>query len=184
MIFRAIPLPRLPRNTGNVLLAMLAMAGLAACTGQQTNSGVTCPEIRIPIDTERLTRFRVGPGRDITDIRLQAEVLFEAGTCTVEEELITMRFPVLVKGARGPANRDGLSDIGLFLAVTTQDRTILNRRAWTVPLVFEGSRNSSQVSETVIIDIPKTADQGGWDFIVFLGFELSPAEFDHNRADE
>ena len=70
-------------------LALLGGALLlaAGCAGE-ADIAVKCPDIRIPADTERLTRFRDGGGRDITDVRVQAEVTYLSGSCTVEDEAI------------------------------------------------------------------------------------------------
>jgi len=44
---------------------------LGACTPPETY--IACPNILIPLGTDRETRFAPGEGRDITDIIVQAE---------------------------------------------------------------------------------------------------------------
>ncbi|MCR9222319.1 MAG: hypothetical protein NXI21_19015 [Alphaproteobacteria bacterium] len=167
-------------------LALALTAGallLAACSGG-SDLAVRCPDIRIPQDTERLTRFRPGEGRDITDVRLEAEVAFLSGECEVEDDAIEMRFPVAVAGQRGPANEDGVSDVTLFVAVARPDRTILSRRELPLRLTFPGNKVRVIAREPLSIEIPKQETEGARDFLVFLGFALSREELAYNRAEE
>ena len=168
-----------------VLAALIALvAALAAACSSDEALRVDCPAVRIPADTERLTRFRDGGGRDITDVRLQAEVKFLSGECEIEEERIVMSFPVAVAAKRGPANENGESAVSLFMAVTTPEREILTRRALPITLRFPGNRTQVVASETVSVEIPKEPEQTVSDFLVFLGFELSRAELRYNRQEE
>ncbi|MEQ8602518.1 MAG: hypothetical protein RIB45_04305 [Marivibrio sp.] len=162
-----------------MLGALLLVAGCAA----QRDVAIDCPEIRIPADTERLTRFRDGAGRDITDVRLQAEVTYLSGSCSVEDEEITLNFPILVAGQRGPANEEGASDVRLFVAVTNRDREVLSRRELPLRLTFPGNKVRVNAREEISIEIPKTEDQRPRNFLIFLGFALAPAELDYNRTE-
>jgi len=155
---------------------------VAGCTGQG-EVAIDCPEIRIPADTERLTRFRDGGGRDITDVRLQAEVTYLSGTCAVDEEEIEMSFPVAVAGQRGPANEEGVSDVRLFVAVTTRDRQVLSRRELPLRLTFPGNKVRVNARDLLSIEIPKTEAQEARDFLIFLGFVLAPNELEYNRVE-
>lgn len=163
---------------------LLALAGLllAACN-QPPDKLITCPNIRIPQDTERVTRFAPGDGRDITDVVLQAEVKFLSGECPIDEEEIEMTFPIAVRGLRGPADTDGVEDINVFIAVTTRDREVLQRRELPLTLRFEGNRNSIVSSDTVTVTIPKTPEQGSKNFLVFIGLVLSSEELAYNREE-
>lgn len=159
--------------------AMLLIAGCSA-GGDVT---VKCPDIRIPADTERLTRFRDGGGRDITDVRLQAEVAYLSGTCTVDDEEIELSFPLAVAAQRGPANEAGAADVRLFVAVTTREREVLSRRELPLRLTFPGNKVRVNARERISIEIPKTEEQTARDFLVFLGFALEPNELEYNRTE-
>lgn len=164
---------------------MLAGAALflAGCAGSG-ELAVKCPEIRIPQNTERLTRFRPGDGRDITDVRLQAEVTYLSGECTVEEDVIEMTFPVAVAAQRGPANEEGVSPVTLFVAVATADRTILSRRELPLRLTFPGNKVRIISREELSVEIPRQEGDGVRDYLVFLGFALSREELTFNRQEE
>ncbi|MEQ8440476.1 MAG: hypothetical protein RIM33_00970 [Alphaproteobacteria bacterium] len=154
---------------------------LAACSNPEI--AVRCPAIRLPLGTEQVTRFAPGAGRDITDVVLQAEVKFLSGECSVGEESIDMTFPVAVRGVRGPADTDGVEQVQVFMAVSTRQREVLARREIPLTLRFVGNRTSIVTADSVSVEIPKTADQDGEDFIVFLGFVLSEEELEYNRTE-
>jgi hypothetical protein len=166
-------------------LATMALgAGLLAGCAASGEVAVKCPEIRIPQNTDRMTRFVPGDGRDITDVRLKAEIRYLSGTCEVKEETISMSFPLVVGAQRGPANTDGVSDVAVFVAVAKPDRTILNRRELPFKLTFPGNKVRVIAREPLTVDIPKTAGQGARDFLIFMGFALTRDELDYNRSEE
>src|SRR5277367_6532213 len=53
-----------------LLLAVLAPV-LGGCGLLFPPDKPTCPRVSIPADADRLTRFRAGAGRDLTDVRFQ-----------------------------------------------------------------------------------------------------------------
>ena len=163
----------------------LGFAGLlllSACSGTPDKL-VTCPEILIPQNTERVTRFAPGEGRDITDIVLQGEVKFLSGECEIGEEEITLDLPIAVGGTSGPADTDRTESISVFIAVSTYDRQILTRRELPMTLNFTGNRTSVVTMDTVSLDIPKKPDQTAQDFVIFLGLVLSEEELAYNREE-
>ena len=162
--------------------AILAGATLTACA-PPPDMLITCPLIRIPQNTERLTRFAPGDGRDITDVVLRAEVKFLSGECTIGEKKIVMTFPIVVRGLRGPAETDGTEPVDVFVAVTTRAKKPLSLRAWPLVLRFQGNRNVVVSSEVITVLIPKTAEQSNKDFLVYLGFRPSKEELSYNREE-
>ena len=168
------------------IAGLAGVATLAACGDLELTDTATfrCPEILIPLNTERVTRFAPGTGRDITDVVLQAEVKFLSGECTLEEDVISMTFPVAVRGERGPAEQDGVEVMDVFLAVSTPDREILTRRELPMTLPFEGNRTTIVSSDVVTVNIPRDDQQTVDDFVVFLGLALSREELAYNRQEQ
>lgn len=166
-----------------LILAFLPVALLGACA-QPPDQVIRCPQILIPLDTERLTRFAEGNGRDITDIVVQAEVKFLSGECEVDEDEIVMEFPIAVRGSRGPAERDGQEQVDVFMHVFTADRqTRLSSRDIPMSLEFTGNRTSMVAADRLTVRIPKQPDQDSRDFLVFLGLKLSREELNYNREE-
>jgi hypothetical protein len=155
---------------------------LAACSGPP-EIAISCPSILRAIDTERVTRFADGPGRDITDVVLLAEVRHLTGECQVDDDEIRMTFPIAIKGERGPADRDAREDVGVFLHVFTKEREPLSRRELPFTIQFPGNRTSIVTSDTVTVEIPKTPEQTSDDFVIYLGLMLSREELAFNREE-
>ena len=67
-----------------------ASAGLcllaAACGILEKDQRYACPAVFILQDAQNLTRFKPGPGRDITDIRFEAEIFDFRGQCNFDED--------------------------------------------------------------------------------------------------
>lgn len=167
-------------NTRFLLLGM-CLSLLTACA--EPTKIIPCPPILIPLDTERVTRFAPGTGRDITDVVMRGEIRFLSGECTVKDEEVEMTFPIAVRGLRGPAQKTGVEPIELFLAVSTPDREILNRREMDMTLNFVGNRTSTVSSDTVTVVIPKKEEQSAKSFILFIGLVLSEEELQFNREE-
>lgn len=167
------------------LAAAVSLVILSSCGDIQLTDTATysCPQILIPLDTERVTRFAPGTGRDITDVVLEAEVKFLSGECSLEEDQIVMAFPIAVRGQRGPAENDGVESMDVFLAVSTPNREVLARRQLPMTLTFEGNRTTMVSSDTVTVTIPRDDQQTVDDFIVFLGMALSEEELAFNRQE-
>ena len=167
------------RRIGLVFAGLLL---LSACSGSPDKL-ISCPEILIPQNTERVTRFAPGEGRDITDIVLQGEVKFLSGECEIGEEEITLDLPIAVGGTSGPADTDKTESISVFIAIATYDRQILTRRELPMTLNFAGNRTSVVTMDTVSLDIPKKPDQTTNDFVIFLGLVLTEEELAYNREE-
>lgn len=164
-----------------LLLLGMCLTVLAACA--EPTKVIPCPPILIPLDTERVTRFAPGSGRDITDVVMRGEIRFLSGECTVKDEEVEMTFPIAVRGLRGPAQKTGVEPIRLFLAVSTPDRQILNRREMDMTLNFEGNRTTTVSADTVTVVIPKKEEQSARSFILFIGLVLSEEELQYNREE-
>jgi len=175
------------KNATNSILrliigSVLAAGVLTACANRNVVH-VDCPEIRIPINTDRITRFAPGDGRDITDVALRAEIGFLSGECIVYDEEIQMVFPVAIRGERGPAEDDYVEALSAFLAVANQDRQILSRRQLPFTIRFAGNETEVVNTDIITITIPKVEEQPSREFLVFLGLNLSREEYGFNREE-
>ena len=164
------------------LVAVILSGFLAACANQQAAT-VECPEVRIPLNTERVTRFAPGEGRDITDVEVRAEIGFLSGECTVHDERVEMVFPIAVRGTKGPADTDNVEALSAFLAVSDRDRNVLSRRQLPFTLQFAGNETKVVNTDVITVTIPKTEEQSAKEFVVFLGFNLSREEYAFNREE-
>ncbi len=168
--------------------AILALA-VAACTVfQEEEPPPPCPRISILGDAATLTRFRPGPGRDLTDVLYEGVVTGVTGSCAYgnagksANRGLSMKVALVIEAARGPANRDGRAAFSYFVGITDSSRKVLNKQRFSVTVVFPGHRTRIVVTDNpVALEIPMKAGQSGQDFEVFIGFQLSRTELEYNR---
>ncbi len=163
-----------------VLGAAVLCLTLAACAGGPVV--ITCPEVRVLSELGNLTRFKPGDGRDITDVVMEAQFEEVRGECSVDDDEVEMAILVILSARRGPASQVSSDRFAMIAAVTDKDRNILSRRVIPGEVDFSGNRARVRYLERLKIDIPKTEEQNGDDFIVFVGFELTRNEVEFNRA--
>ncbi|MBO6782148.1 MAG: hypothetical protein JJ899_02580 [Alphaproteobacteria bacterium] len=178
-----IPVPKAPG------LALLALFVLTACQQPAPPSAAPeCPQIAIVQDASELTLFTPGPGRDLTDVTLEAKVAEFGGFCETDidedtgtgEVEIDMR--VLFEATRGPASISRQQVVSYFVAISDREENILARQVFDITLEFEGNRNRLGVVEDLRQRIPLRAGQLGEDFSVFIGFQLTDEQLRFNRT--
>jgi len=148
-----------------------------------------CPSVSILGNAERITQFRSGPGRDLIDITAEARMEDFIAQCFYEVDEETGVGQVLVElsmgitAARGAANVDGVADIPYFVTMTKLDKTVLTKKIFTITTLFTGNRyRVSAYDEPVILSIPIEASQSGRDFLIYVGFQLTPDQLEYNLS--
>lgn len=143
---------------------------------------VSCPDVRVPAETGDLVRFGPGDGRDITDVVMEAQFEEVRGECSVDDDEVQVAALVKISARQGPASTVQRGDFAFFVAVTDRKRNILSRRSVPGTVDFSGNRSRVTYFERLKIDIPKTEEQNGDSFLIFMGFELTREEVEFNRA--
>ena len=65
-----------------------------------------------------MTKFKPGPGRDITDILFEAEIVNFAGDCDYDEGQAEIELSVQIRVERGPANKGRDDRVRIFRGVS------------------------------------------------------------------
>jgi len=167
--------------------AGLAALLLAACSGNQ-QLPPPCPDVKVLQDAATITKFAEGQGHDLIDIDFEGEIVDAAGACEYDvdddtgEGNLAAEMQVLMQIGRGPANTDRKADIGYFIAITDQERNVLNREAFHGTVEFTGNRNRlNWTDEPIYLNIPLTKGKDGEDYLIFVGFTLTPEQVQYNR---
>jgi hypothetical protein len=157
----------------------LAVAALSGCASKA--EGPDCPRLAIPDDVGRMTKFREGPGRDLTDVAYTARLAKADGFCTAEKSSVKVEMTVQLVVERGPASDGAPVDLQYFVAVTDPARRVLAKEVFPARIAFEGSQRVSGSNEEIEerIPIPRGTDPGTYSIIV--GFQLTPEEVEYNR---
>ena len=169
--------------------AAILLLAVAACTVfQEEEPPPPCPRISILGDAATLTKFRPGPGKDLTDVLYEGVVSGVNGSCVYANDgkrasgALSMKVSLVIEAARGPANRDGRAAFPYFVGITDSSRNVLNKQRFNITVVFPGNRTRLVVTDyPVVLEIPMKAGQSWQDFDIFVGFQLSRAELEYNR---
>lgn len=175
----------LKRIGGAAVAAALCMA-TAACGLFEKDQVYACPQVFILQDAQKLTRFKPGPGRDITDIQFEAEIIDFRGGCDVDEDddvwEVDVELLVLISVERGPANKGRDIEFEYFVVLPGFEGKPGGKRIFPVKGEFEEGRTRLLYQDSVELNIPlNNPNDAGKTEIVF-GFQLTPDELKFNRS--
>lgn len=146
-----------------------------------------CPKIQLLKDTDTITAYRPGPGRDITDIRYEADLQGFKGECEYIGEkgvysAVNIVLKVGFKVTRGPAEKSRFTDVSYFVAIPEFFPSPAGRNIFTTKVRFPKNRNTMQIiDDEVEISIPLNASRKGPGTKVYIGFQMTPEQLDFNR---
>lgn len=179
---------------GALVASVLA---LGACSSKKELPPGPCPNVRILADAAQLTKFRDGPGRDLIDVDHTARIARVGGTCVYkmdkpteknkkpETGVLTMTVGLIIAAERGPANADHKARFEYFVTLVDQDRQPVQKTTFPVAVDFPGNVTRATAEEFPIdLKIPLKPKQTGGDFVVFIGFQLTPDQVEYNRLRE
>lgn len=168
--------------------ALAAAAVVAGCTSNTSTAAPMCPEILIPADTAKLTRFKPGPGRDIIDVLHEEQVTGFAHRCTYDTDKtgageVAVEVAPAFESHLGPTNGTRVAEFQYFVAIADKDKNIRDKARFPVSITFPAnmSRVRWQREEPILMRIPLQPGESGTDYKVFLGLQLTPEELDHQR---
>ncbi len=146
-----------------------------------------CPKIQLLKDTDTITVYRSGPGRDITDIRYEADLKGFAGECEYIGEkgvysAVKVTLKVGVEISRGPAEKSQLVGVSYFVAIPEFYPKPEGRQVFTAKVKFPENRNTMRIlDEEVELSIPLNKTRKGPGTKVYIGFPLTPEQLEFNR---
>ena len=154
---------------------------------EPTTTPPPCPPVRVLQDAEKLARYRDGPGRDITDIVVEAEFRGFIGSCGYEEKdgkftsvnlLLTLEFDV----TRGRAARERVMDLPYFVAIPKFYPKPAGRSDFTIRIRFPPNVDTiTAQSEEIEVRLPLRDGARGPETNIFLGFALTAPQLEENR---
>ncbi len=165
------------------------MLFVASC-GEKDEDLAPCPQARVLSEPAELTRFRDGPGRDLTDVSFKAYIVRVVGECAYDDDEggeIDVELTVAIDVLRGPANARDLAVFSYFVAVSEyvegggSTPAVLGREAFTVEVPFAEGRKGLRYTDVLDIKIPRPDNRDVRNYVLFLGIELTPEEMAYNK---
>lgn len=146
-----------------------------------------CPSIQMLQDADKLAQYRPGPGRDITDIIFEAELIGFRGECEYQEEdgkftSVGLILKVQMEVTRGPANPTREARLPYFVAIPKFYPSPEGRKDFAVRIVFPENVNTMTVNaQEIEISVPLSDRLKGPETRIFLGFALTREQLEENR---
>lgn len=175
-------------------LAIAAAVSLTACGATDEIGSLVkkriappCPQVRLLKDADIITVYRPGPGRDITDIRYEAELTGYKGECDyIGEDGVYSQVKLTLKVAydisRGPAEKGKVIKVPYFVAVPEFYPRAEGRRDFASAARFiENRDNMAVIDEAVEISLPLGKNRPVPDMKVYIGFVLTENQLEFNR---
>lgn len=173
-------------RSGVGVLAVLLFGVLAASCGltEPKKPPPPCPPVLVLKDAATITKFRPGPGRDITDVTFTGRISDFRAECTFAKDLseVDIRMNIAFVLNRGPANRDRKLSFDYFVAIPYFHPAPQGKQVFTRAGEFEGNRGRIGFLEEVNMTIPLAPDTKREDYRIFIGFQLSGEEVEFNRS--
>ncbi|MRG71569.1 hypothetical protein GH722_07310 [Alphaproteobacteria bacterium HT1-32] len=163
-------------------VCLIASALLVACTQR---IAPPCPPQNKLIDHARITQFRDGPGRDITDIDFKAVMADPVGQCIYpdDEDRMIISLQVVFDIERGPTARTQTEDVPYYVAIVTKDQKIIRKESFLAQLTYpERASRMRFIDGFVDIEIPLSENLRPNMIEVKTGFQLTEEQLQYNRA--
>ncbi len=163
-------------------LALLALAGIAGACSSKEKPQAACPVGLIPADSATVTKFRDGPGRDLTDVVSEAEIVNILVQCKYDPKGVTVDLQVAIAGGRGPADRARVADFDYFVAIIDPKQNVVQKQPFRVRFEFTDNRTRLGMIEELEPRVPLSDAFDGPKYQLMVGFQLSPDELAWNRS--
>ena len=155
---------------------------LAACRGPLDQGTVgNCPPTAILEDAGELARYKPASAKAPTDVVFRTKMTTFSGICDFDAKTIDIELGISIEAVRGPANTTDKAEFAYFVAILKKDKTVLTRTEFPIIAAFERQDTRFNFAENVTVSIPRRKNDSTSDYIVYLGFEMTPEELAHNR---
>ncbi len=159
-----------------------AMAGACGLFGEK-KPPPPCPPIFVLKDAGILREFRPGPGRDLTDVILEAQISDFQAVCGYSKDRskadisLTVAFDV----TRGPANTDRKASFDYFIAIPKFHPAPQGKSTFTVTGDFPENTSRLTSTDNIHLQIPFIAGEPLEDYAVYIGFQLTHEQLQDNQ---
>lgn len=172
-----------------------AVATLAACSSgffSSKDSTPDCPNVSIVNAANRLTVYRPGPGRDLTDIAYEVRFTDYTGGCAYNDKIkedkttrygsVTLDIQPRFLLIPGPAVSEATVNLNYFVEIEDFFPRPEARKEFTRTVNMPANRAQLDVTDSQLeLNIPLTAKRMGPDVHVYLGLVLTPEQLQENR---
>lgn len=164
-----------------LIAALALLPAFSGCAFLDEGSPNVCPSTAILDGPGELVRFAPGSAGSPADVLFRTKMKTISGVCDVDEKSVDMELQIAMEAARGPANVKGEASFVYFVAILDKDKNVLTRTKFPMIAKFQRQETALDFSEAVTVTIPKKKEALPKDYIVYMGFEMTPEELAYNR---
>lgn len=171
---------RATSRAGAALALALAVAG---CGMFDRRPAPPCPPVLVVKEASKLTLYREGPGRDVTDVLFEGQVVDFRGGCEWNRARteVDLEIRVAFDVQRGPANRDRRASFRYFVAIPAFHPAPEGKRVFLHEVAFPENVARLRSGDTVRLRIPIAKGKTWEDYPVYIGFQLTPEQAERLR---
>jgi len=177
-----IPTRSAGRRVRSLAALTLVALILGACSFLDSSTPPPCPNVSILAGSERLVLFKPGPGRDIIDILVEADISNLRAACEYDDLRVDVESAFEIIAARGPKAETSRVIIVFFAAIIDPNGRVIAKETFESRVEFPQNRRRVGVREQVIQQIPLTKLTDGRDYQVLVGFQLTPDQLEYNQS--
>jgi len=157
---------------------------LAACGSKEEITVLTCPQVFIVQEAARYTQWAPGQGRDLIDVRYDADIVTVEWLCTflTDKNRVDMEVRFALRALMGPASDGRQVRLPYFVAVADPSGAVIAKQVFGMDIAFPGNALEIAHIESVLqrITYGRIADAAR--YTVYIGFQLSPEQLAEVRA--
>lgn len=174
--------PRIVRLLFLALAAPLALSGCDSMSRLQKKVPPPCPPVYIMSDAAKMTKFRPGTGRDLTDVEMEGEIVAFKGDCVYDSNGGDVTLKLAFELRRGPAAQGKTLDVSYFVAMPKFYPAPEAKGEFTFQATFPDNVDILRVTdEEVTVRVPVRTKELIDNYEIYLGFQLTPEELENNR---
>ena len=155
-----------------------------------------CPDARILDAGKHYVRYNKGPGRDITDIEMEAQIVELRFTCGVgnrDREVdipqsaawnLVVELGILIRTRSGPAIRDEpTQSIPFFVALVDRFGEVVEKQSFSAEIDFpkEAGPSSRTLEENIVLSIPVHSLNEADSYETIVSFQLTKEQLDQTQ---
>ena len=142
----------------------------------------TCPRVAVVGELGRVTYFRAGLGRDITDITAEAEMEVRGIKCSFNRNNVDMEFDIAILASAGPADRTRSYGLDYFVGVMDPEGNMTRHESFRVQVQFTGNQPRQAATEPMATRIPVRDRARAPNYSVVVGFQLTDEQLQWNQG--
>ena len=140
-----------------------------------------CPAPSILGNAERVSQFKQGTGRDLTDVMFQAEIGKLTMSCRYLQGRVVSDISFELIAERGPAARTRDGDFDYFVAISDAKGRVLAKETFRSKIAFPENRRRAGILEEIEQSIPLRKGEDGGGYEILVGFQLTEDQLKFNR---